>query len=186
MGLLKLLAKPLSGYPGGYKKMRRGSQPVDAAPPFRRPDNYGDRRSRIPPTGYREYWYPALPAKDVKGDKPETLRMLGRDLVFFRDTAGEVQALLDWCPHRAVYLSMGRCHYPGFVTCPYHGATFDGAGNCVAFLTEGPDSRMVGAPGDASPQVSHYYPQGPGLCLDGRRRAGSPGGGYSPGNVRGT
>lgn len=147
MGLLKLLAKPLSGYPGGYKKMRRGSQPVDAAPPFRRPDAYDDRRSRIPPTGYREYWYPALPAKDIKRDQPETLRMLGSDLVFFRDRNGEVQALLDWCPHRAVYLSMGRCYFPGFVTCPYHGATFDGEGNCVAFLTEGPDSKMVGVPG---------------------------------------
>ncbi len=98
MGLLKLLTKPLSGYPGGYKKMRRGSQPVDAAPPFQRPDTYDDRRSRIPPTGYREYWYPALPAKDIKRGKPEALRMLGSDLVFFRDQTGQVQALLDWCP----------------------------------------------------------------------------------------
>ena len=147
MGLRKLLTKPLSGYPGDYKKMRRGSQGFDQTPPFQRPDDFSDRRSRIPPTGYREYWYPALPDKDVKGDKPSILRMLGTDVVFFRDREGAVQALLDWCPHRAVYLSMGRCYYPGFVTCPYHGATFDGDGNCVAFLTEGPDSKMVGAPG---------------------------------------
>ncbi len=147
MGLKKFLTKPLSGYPGDYKKMRRGSQGFDRTPPFRRPKDPDDRRSRIPPTGYREYWYPALPAKDIKRDKPEALRMLGTDLVFFRDKAGVVQALLDWCPHRAVYLSMGRCYFPGFVTCPYHGATFDGEGNCAAFLTEGPDSKMVGAPG---------------------------------------
>ncbi len=147
MGLGKLLMKPLSGYPGGYKHMRRGTQGFDQTPPFQKHDDPGDRRSRIPPTGYREYWYPALPAKDVKKDKPEVLRMLGTDVVFFRDTKGEVQALLDWCPHRAVYLSMGRCYFEGFVTCPYHGATFDGDGNCVAFLTEGPDSKMAGAPG---------------------------------------
>ena len=147
MGLGKLLAKPLSGYPGGYKHMRRGTQGVDQTPPFKLPDNPLDRRSRIPPTGYREYWYPALPAKDVKKNKPEVLRMLGTDVVFFRDKAGEVQGLLDWCPHRSVYLSMGRCYFEGFVTCPYHGATFDGDGNCVAFLTEGPESKMVGAPG---------------------------------------
>ena len=147
MGLRKLLAKSLSGYPGGYKQMRRGTQGVEQTPPFQQPDDLSDRRSRIPPTGYREYWYPALPEKDVKGDKPSILRMLGTDVVFFRDREGVVQALLDWCPHRAVYLSMGRCYYPGFVTCPYHGATFDGDGNCVAFLTEGPDSKMVGAPG---------------------------------------
>jgi phenylpropionate dioxygenase-like ring-hydroxylating dioxygenase large terminal subunit len=147
MGIGKLLSKPLSGYPGGYKKMRRGSQGVDQAPPFRPPDDPLDRRSRVPPTGYREYWYPALPAKDVKRNQPSVLRMLGTDVVFFRDKTGEVQALLDWCPHRSVYLSMGRCYYQGFLTCPYHGATFDGDGNCVAFLTEGPDSKMVGAPG---------------------------------------
>ena len=147
MRLGKLLSKPLSGYPGGYKKMRRGTQGVDQTPPFHRPDDPQDRRSRIPPTGYREYWYPALPAQDVKRDKPSVLRMLGTDVVFFRDKNDEVQALLDWCPHRSVYLSMGRCYYKGFVTCPYHGATFDGDGNCVAFLTEGPDSKMVGAPG---------------------------------------
>ena len=55
MGLGKLLAKPLSGYPGGYKNMRRGTQGVDQTPPFQSPDNPKDRRSRIPPTGFREY-----------------------------------------------------------------------------------------------------------------------------------
>jgi len=147
MGLGKLLTKPLSGYPGGYKKMRRGFQGVHETPPFRVPDDPKDRRSRIPPLGFREYWYPALPAKDVKRTKPEVLRMLGTDVVFFRDKNDEVQGLLDSCPHRAVYLSMGHCYYKGFLTCGYHGATFDGEGNCVAFLTEGPDSKMVGAPG---------------------------------------
>ena len=42
---------------------------------------------------------------------------------------------------------MGKCYFKGFVTCPYHGATFDGKGNCVAFLTEGPESKMVGQEG---------------------------------------
>ena len=147
MGLKKLLLKPLSGYPGGYKQMRRGFQGFNSTPPFKVPEDPTDRRSRIPPAGYREYWYPALPAKDVKKDAPSLLRMLGTDVIFFKDKQGDVQALLDWCPHRAVYLSMGRCYFEGFVTCPYHGATFDGDGNCVAFLTEGPESKMVGAPG---------------------------------------
>ena len=147
MGLAKLFSKQLSGYPGGYKQMRRGFQGVTETPPFKLPDDPKDRRSRIPRLGFREYWYPALPAKDVKKSEPSLLRMLGTDVIFFKDTKGEVQALLDWCPHRAVYLSMGKCHFPGFVSCPYHGATFDGEGNCVAFLTEGPDSKMVGVEG---------------------------------------
>ena len=147
MGLGKLFSRQLSGYPGGYKKMRRGFQGVHETPPFRVPDDPKDRRSRIPPLGFREYWYPALPAKDVKKSGPSLLRMLGTDVIFFKDKKGEVQALLDWCPHRAVYLSMGKCYFEGFVTCAYHGATFDGDGNCVAFLTEGPDSKMVGQEG---------------------------------------
>ena len=147
MGLAKLFTKQLSGYPGGYKKMRRGFQGFNETPPFTLPGDANDRRSRIPPLGYREYWYPALPEKDVKKSEPSMLRMLGTDVIFFRDKQGEVQALLDWCPHRSVFLSMGKCYFEGFVTCPYHGATFDGDGNCVAFLTEGPDSKMTGAPG---------------------------------------
>ena len=138
---LKLI---VGGYPGGYKHMARGTQPKYAPPPFRQPTDPRDRRSRIQPLGYPEYWYPALPAKDVGWKKPQVLRMLGKDLAFFRNEKGEVKALWDYCPHRGVYLSNGDCFYKGFLTCPYHGATFDGDGNCVAFLTEGPDSQMVG------------------------------------------
>ena len=71
-------------------------------------------------------------------------RMLGQDLVMFRGKDGQVKALLDACPHRGAFLSLGDCFYKGFITCPYHGATFDGDGNCVAMLTEGPDSKLVG------------------------------------------
>ena len=163
--------------------MRRGTQPVDGPPPFEVPADPLDRRNRIPPTGFREYWYPALPAKDVRKDRPEVLRMLGTDLVFFRDGKGEVQALLDRCPHRSVYLSMGRCYFEGFVTCPYHGATFDGDGNCVAFLTEGPDSKMTGAPGMRVRKYPTVNIKGMVYRLDGRGRAGCSRGGHSAGNV---
>src|SRR5262249_8068123 len=64
--------------------------------------------------------------------------------VFRRDRAGKVQALWDYCPHRGAYLSWGDCFWRGHVSCPYHGATFNGAGECVEFITEGPDSKMVG------------------------------------------
>ena len=144
MFLLSGLNSILAGYPGGYRKHLRGTQKRNDPPPFRQPTDPRDRRSRIPALGYPEYWYPALPAADVGTKKPEVLRMLGKDLVFFRNEHGEVKALWDCCPHRGVYLSNGDCFYNGFITCPYHGATFDGDGNCVAFLTEGPDSRMVG------------------------------------------
>ena len=102
-----------------------------------------DPRSRIPPLGLREYWYPALAAKKVR-NKPLYWNMLGDDLVLFRDKQGEVAVLSDICPHRGASLSEGACFYRGFLSCPYHGATFDGKGGCVAFIPEGPDSKMVG------------------------------------------
>ena len=142
--ILSRLVSIWAGYPGGYKKYARGSQPKLEAAPFQQPDDPNDLRSKIPPLGHREYWYPALPAKDIKKKKIQVLRMLGEDLVFFRGKDGEVKALKDACPHRGAYLSLGDCFFDGFITCPYHGATFDGDGNCVAFLTEGPDSKMVG------------------------------------------
>ena len=41
-------------------------------------------------------------------------------------------------------MSRGRSFYSGTLSCPYHGATFDRNGTCKAFITEGPDSKMVG------------------------------------------
>jgi phenylpropionate dioxygenase-like ring-hydroxylating dioxygenase large terminal subunit len=143
MGLLRTLNKIRGGYPGGWRKYARGCQ-GERTPPFAQPTDADDRRSLIPALGLREYWYPALPARDVRWKKPVGLRLLGMDLVFFRDKNGEVQALWDYCPHRGVYLSRGDCFWKGYLSCPYHGATFDGEGNCVEFVTEGPDSKMVG------------------------------------------
>lgn len=143
MGLISELNKIRAGYPSNWRKYARGTQ-GDKPLPFVQPTDPDDRRSLIPALGLREYWYPALPAKDVGWKRPEVLRICGEDLVFFRDKNGEVQALWDYCPHRGAYLSAGQCLWKGYLSCPYHGATFDGNGECVEFITEGPDSRMVG------------------------------------------
>lgn len=102
-----------------------------------------DRRALVPVLGLKEYWYPALPAKKV-GKDPLYWVMLGEELVFFRNQSGNVVAVSDICPHRGASLSEGDCFYGGSVTCPYHGATFNGDGECTAFITEGPDSKMPG------------------------------------------
>jgi phenylpropionate dioxygenase-like ring-hydroxylating dioxygenase large terminal subunit len=70
--------------------------------------------------------------------------MLGEDLVFFRDKDEKVVALNDWCPHRGARLSLGVCEFPGTITCPYHGYTYDGTGVCVAGLIDSPTTPMVG------------------------------------------
>jgi phenylpropionate dioxygenase-like ring-hydroxylating dioxygenase large terminal subunit len=102
------------------------------------------RRFGIPTLGFENYWYPIVTAREV-GRKPRAVRLLGRDIVLFRD-AGKLFALDDRCPHRGVKLSAGRCAYAGTgtISCPYHGWTFDGAsGQLVAALMEGPDSPLT-------------------------------------------
>jgi nitrite reductase/ring-hydroxylating ferredoxin subunit len=95
-----------------------------------------------PKLGFREYWYPALNIRQVNR-RPVRLTMLGEELVFFRDRNGKVVALSDWCPHRNARLSMGRIEFRGTITCPYHGYTFDGTGECVAGLIESPNSHFI-------------------------------------------
>ncbi|HEY3115758.1 MAG TPA: Rieske 2Fe-2S domain-containing protein [Chloroflexota bacterium] len=114
------------------------------AAPAKRPSvSPSDIRQLIPALGLREYWYPALEDKKVK-NKPVGVKICGEDLVFFRDTQGLVSALWNVCPHRGGSLMHGDCHYPGTVSCPYHGWTYDGDGNLLAVIPEGPDSKMPG------------------------------------------
>jgi phenylpropionate dioxygenase-like ring-hydroxylating dioxygenase large terminal subunit len=101
------------------------------------------RRYGIPKLGFENYWYPVILDTELRR-KPKPVRLLGRDIVVFRD-GGKLFALEDRCPHRGVKLSLGQCNYPGTLSCPYHGWTFDGAsGRLAAALMEGPDAPIVG------------------------------------------
>lgn len=95
--------------------------------------------------GFRNYWYPALLSCEVK-EKPVSLKLLGDDVIFLR-RGGKAYALADECAHRGTRLSRGRYEFPGTntITCCYHGWTYDVTnGNCVAALTDGPDSPVAG------------------------------------------
>jgi len=100
-----------------------------------------DIRDQIPAAGLTEYWYPALKEKAV-GTKPVGLKLLGQDIVFFRGQSGQVAALANACPHRGGSLMHGDCHYRGTVACPYHGWVFNEKGECLAVLSEGPESPI--------------------------------------------
>jgi nitrite reductase/ring-hydroxylating ferredoxin subunit len=97
----------------------------------------------IPALGLPEYWYPAILARKVR-KKPTGLKIMGTDLVFFRGKDGQVVAASNTCPHRGGSLMHGDCHYAGTVACPYHGWVFDEHGECLAVLSEGPESAMPG------------------------------------------
>ena len=114
------------------------------------PSLSGDIRHLIPKMGLRNYWYPLVQDKRVPKRRAIRISLLGDDLVVFRDKAGEVVALTDICPHRGARLSEGDVHWPGYVSCPYHGWTFDGDGVNVAVLSEGPDAAICGKPGTAA------------------------------------
>src|SRR5262249_20112417 len=79
----------------------------------------------------RRYWQPvALAAEVPPGDAPVSLRILGEDLVLFRDEEGRLGLLSRYCAHRRADLSYGRLE-DGGLRCLYHGWLYDVAGRCL-------------------------------------------------------
>ena len=58
----------------------------------------------------RRYWVPALLAREIAepDGPPVQVRLLGEDLVAFRDTTGRIGLLDEYCPHRRASLFFGR------------------------------------------------------------------------------
>jgi phthalate 4,5-dioxygenase len=85
----------------------------------------------------RRYWMPALLAEDLPATDcaPVRVRLLGEDLVAFRDSEGKVGLIEEFCPHRLASLFLGRNEESG-LRCVYHGWKFDTAGNCVDMPSE--------------------------------------------------
>lgn len=93
--------------------------------------------------GFRGYWYPVAFGSHI-GRKPKQITLLGEKIMLIRDN-GTVYALKDRCPHRGVPLSQGNQQFPGTISCPYHGWTFDLAtGDLRAAITDGPQSPICG------------------------------------------
>ena len=77
----------------------------------------------------KNLWYAACVEGELD-ERPHPIRMLGHDLVLFRDAAGQPACLADTCVHRGAPLSRGQC-VPGGVQCPYHGWVYGADGRCV-------------------------------------------------------
>lgn len=79
----------------------------------------------------RRYWMPVAPLNELSAEQPTRfVRLLGENLVLFRDTTGRVGLLGDLCPHRCASLLYGRVEERG-IACPYHGWLFDTYGNIL-------------------------------------------------------
>ena len=85
----------------------------------------------------RRYWMPALLAWELPEPDcpPVRVKLLGEDLVAFRDTSGRIGLLDEYCPHRRVSLFFGRNEECG-LRCVYHGWKFDVDGHCVDMMNE--------------------------------------------------
>ncbi len=69
----------------------------------------------------RRYWMPALLSSELRpGGDPKRVRLLGEDLVAFRDAQGAVGLVDENCPHRGASLALARVEACG-LRCLYHG-----------------------------------------------------------------
>ena len=85
----------------------------------------------------RRYWIPALLAWEVSepDGAPVRVKLLGESLVAFRDSAGRIGLLDEFCPHRLASLYFGRNEECG-LRCVYHGWKFDVDGHCIDMMNE--------------------------------------------------
>jgi phenylpropionate dioxygenase-like ring-hydroxylating dioxygenase large terminal subunit len=92
---------------------------------------------------FRRFWVPALlPSELPQPDCPPIrFRILGEDLIAFRDTNGKVGFVAQACPHRGASLFFGRNEEAG-LRCVYHGWKFDVEGSCVDMPSEPAESNF--------------------------------------------
>lgn len=94
---------------------------------------------------FRRHWLPACLSEEIAeaDGKPIKVRLLGEDLVAFRDTDGRVGVMDEYCPHRRASLVLGRNEECG-LRCLYHGWKIDVDGNLVEMASEPKESGLVG------------------------------------------
>jgi 5,5'-dehydrodivanillate O-demethylase len=91
---------------------------------------------------FRRYWLPFAIAKDLTDEHPtQFVRLLGEDLVAFKDKSGLFGLIQDHCVHRGASLLYGRVEERG-IACAYHGWLYDTAGNCLECPAEPAGSRF--------------------------------------------
>jgi nitrite reductase/ring-hydroxylating ferredoxin subunit len=88
----------------------------------------------------RRYWQALALVAELPDERPlKHVRVMGEDIVVFRDDKGRYGALARRCAHRAGDLSYGRLE-DGGLRCPYHGWLYDVGGRCLEQPAEPPGS----------------------------------------------
>ncbi len=96
----------------------------------------------------RRYWHPVGMSADA-GDTPRPVKVLGEELILFRDGAGRPGLVYPRCCHRGTTLYYGKVEERG-IRCCYHGWLFDVEGQCLEMPCEpnptGPQCQRVRQP----------------------------------------
>src|SRR5712691_9934577 len=81
---------------------------------------------------FRRFWLPVALSEELPGADcvPIRIKVLGEDLIGFRDSEGRPGVVDAYCPHRGAPLFFGRNEENG-LRCVYHGWKFDVEGACV-------------------------------------------------------
>jgi len=104
---------------------------------------------------YINFWYPIAKSEDVVTYEPHRARVLGQQLVAFRDSDGAAHVLSDVCIHRGA--ARGKGWVKGnAVVCPYHGWQFGGDGKCTHIPTLDDDKVPARAKVDSYPVQEKY------------------------------
>lgn len=89
----------------------------------------------------RHYWQPAALVDELEGERPVVpVKLLGEDLVLFRDSENQLGLIGRACPHRGADLCFGRLENNG-LRCPFHGWHYNRDGQCVEQPGEPEGSR---------------------------------------------
>jgi len=90
----------------------------------------------------RHYWIPVVQSSElIAGGRPKRVRLLGEDLVAFRDPGGRAGLVSEFCAHRRASLYFARNEERG-LRCVYHGWQYGPGGRCVDMPNERPESNF--------------------------------------------
>ena len=87
----------------------------------------------------RRFWHPVALSSELT-DLPVALRIMGEDLVLFRDGAQRIGLVHRHCPHRRASLEYGTCQERG-IRCCYHGWHFDVDGTLLDAPGQPPEAQ---------------------------------------------
>jgi 5,5'-dehydrodivanillate O-demethylase oxygenase subunit len=89
----------------------------------------------------RRYWQPFLPADKLLENPVQPVRLLGEDLVCYKDRSGTIGLIANRCAHRLVGLQFGIPQEHG-IRCMYHGWCYDETGACTDTPFEPEQSKL--------------------------------------------